>query len=176
MSATWQELASLKRAGESQLVERYRIEFFKGEAPSEGRGYPVTHTPWGVAREFFPAMYLAGISQRSAWPETQLVLNMHLEFLPERRVTGMLGIWPPDRWDELEPPYNEMFAVNLAEAIHKYPSKWLAPQRGPVVYFIWSSPVDFEKPPAPGAPPPELLSARAEVESIKRGWLDDTSG
>lgn len=169
MSASWRELAAQKRAGEDRLIERYRLELLGDDGPRTGRGYPVTQTPWGPARQFFPAMYVAGISRRSVWPETQIVLNLFLEFAPDRRVIGMRGIWPPAKWDDPEPPYNELFAVNLAESIHKYGPSWLAAQQGPVVYFVWSTPVDFEYPPALGGPPPELLAARAEVERIRNG-------
>jgi hypothetical protein len=62
-----------------------------------------------------------------------------------------------------EPPYNELFWVHLAEGIHTYP---VAGQGGPVAYFVWRIPVDFENPPAAGGPPSELLDGRAELDRI----------
>ena len=56
-----------------------------------------------------------------------------------------------------------------AEAV-EIPS-WLRVQPGPVVYFIWSSPVDLDDPPASGNPPQELLAARAETANINSHWL-----
>jgi hypothetical protein len=170
MSDSWQELAQRKRPAEDRLIEQYRKEFFKGDLPSSGRGYEVSRTPWGVARRFFPAMYLASIGRRSAWPETQVVLKLFFEFAPGRRVIGMRGIWPPGRWDAPDPPHNDMFGMNLAESIQKHAGRWLAAQQGPIAYFIWSTPVDRTRPPAPGNPPPELLTARAEVDRIRCAW------
>jgi hypothetical protein len=171
MTETWQELAARKRPAEDRLIERHRQGFFRGEAPAAGRGYPTIQTPWGVAREFFPAMHAADIQRRSAWPETQIVLNLFLEFAPERRVIAMWPIWLRESVQEGEPPYNDVLAINIGEAIQKRAPSRLALQPGPFVYCIWENPIDLTDPPAPGNPPPELVNARAETEQIKSRWL-----
>lgn len=176
MSGTWQQLASDRRPAENRLIARYRSAFFRGEKPAAGRGSRTVQTPWGIGCGFFPGMYVAEINRRSAWPETQIVLNLWLDFAPDRRVVAMWPVWPPEYWHADEPPYNDVLYANLAEAIQKRAVKRFASQPGQIVYFIWGAPVDFEHPPAPGDPPPELMSARAEIAQIKSKWRSPLAG
>jgi hypothetical protein len=166
MSQSWHELAVSKREAEDGLIGRYRLEVFDGARPAADRGYRTVDTPWGIGRQFFPGLYVAGISRRSAWPETGVVLNLFSEARLDQRVVAIKGIWPPDRWHETEPPYNELFWMHLAEGILTYPRRRIAGQAGPVAYFVWRSPVDFDNPPAAGDPPSELLDGRAELDRI----------
>jgi hypothetical protein len=170
MTERWIDLAASRRPAEDRLIDRYRADFFEGDAPATDRGYPTIETPWGLGRKFFTGLYVTALGGRSAWPETQLVLDLFWEVVPDRRVVAMRSLWPPDRWHDMEPPYNELLGIHLVEGIHKHAQRWLAVQPGPVVYFIWQSPVDFANPPAPGAPPAELVSARSEIDRIKSEW------
>lgn len=172
MSGSWQEVAAQKGSAEDRLIDRYRLELFDGERPADSRGYPTIETPWGCGRQIFPGLYVAGIGRRSVWPETQMVLQLFLTSHPDKQVIGWWGIWPPGHRNDSDPPYNEMFSVNLAESVHKHASRWLALQPGPVAYFIWWTPTDLEHPPALGDPPPELLSARAELDAIRSRWTE----
>lgn len=171
MTESWIDLAAIRQSAEDRSIDRYREDFFRGDAPATDRGYATIETPWGLGRQFFTGLYVTAFGRRSAWPETQLVLDLFWDVVPDRRVVVMRCLWPPDRRRDIEPPYNELFDVNLVEGIHKHAQRWLAMQPGPVVYFIWQSPVDFDDPPAPGPPPAELVSARAEIDRIKSEWL-----
>jgi hypothetical protein len=62
------------------------------------------------------------------------------------------------------------------EWIHKRSTRWMSMQPGPLVDFIWSSSVDFDRPPAAGDPPPELLTARSQIDRIKSAWTDIPRG
>jgi hypothetical protein len=117
-----------------------------------------------VGHRFENGLYITSFGRRSAWPETQIVLNIFWKVHPDRRFVVMKGLWPPARIDRPEPPENELFYMNLWESMLTRAGRWLRVQPGPVVYFIWGSPVDLDNPPAPGDPPSELLEARAETE------------
>jgi hypothetical protein len=167
----WQDHAGHVEPAEDRLIDRYRDEFFRDRSPGSDRGYETTQTPWGVGRRFYSAMYVTAIERRSAWPETQMVLDMFWEGFPDRHFVVLRAIWPPDRWFDDEPPYNDLYWANLAEHIHTRAPEWLGVQPGPVVYFNWRNTVDLQHPPADGDPPPQLLAARQEIEDIERGWL-----
>lgn len=171
--STWQDLASERQAGEDSLIERFRATLFdRDESDTSDDPDRTVATPWGaVGHRFHRGLYITDFRRRSAWPETQLVLDVFWEAHPERRFIVMKGIWPPERIQEPEPPENELFDLNLWESIVTRARRWLRVQPGPVVYFIWSSPVDLEDPPASGNPPQELLAARAETANIKSHWL-----
>jgi hypothetical protein len=168
MTETWQELAAHKRSAEDRLIERHRTAFLISEGPGPGSNDGTKQTPWGASYRFFPGMYVAAIARRSAWPETQIVFHVFLDFIPDRPAIVMWPIWFPESWHAEEPPYNDVLGVNIAEALQKRFRNNLAAQPGPVLYFIWETLVDFAHPPAPGDPPPELLSARAETEHIRK--------
>lgn len=173
MTPTWRELAEEKRRNEDYLIDRYRERLFsEGPAVDETDDADrVIDTPRGVGHRFHRGLYATAFSRRSAWPETQLVMELFWQAYADRRFVVMKAIWPPDRIHDFAPPYNDLFYVNLWESIMTRAPEWLAVQPGPVVYLIWSSPVDFDNPPAPGDPPAELLSARSEVDQLKRQWL-----
>jgi hypothetical protein len=166
MIESWQQFAVRKRNSEDRLIGRYRLEAFNGDTPAEGRGYPTLDTAWGLGREFHPGLYVAGVGRGSAWPETGIVLNLFSEARPQQKIVAIKGIWPPDQWHQDQPPYNEMFWMNLAEGIETYPRRRISGQNGPVAYFVWRSTVDLANPPADGDPPLELLDARAELDRI----------
>jgi hypothetical protein len=114
----WRDHADQVEPAEDRLIDRYRDEFFKGRSPASDRGYETTQTPSGIGRRFYPAMYVTAIERRSAWPETQMVLDMFWESIPDRHFVVLRAIWPPDRWFDDEPPYNDLYWANLAEHIH----------------------------------------------------------
>lgn len=170
-SVNWRDRAAHVEPAEDRLIDRYRHQAFAGTEPAPGRGYQTTETPWGIGRTFFSGMHVTGIGRRSAWPETQMVLDMFWENFPDRRFIVLRPIWPPGHWFDAEPRYNDVFWVNLVEGIHKRGGEWLRVQPGPLVYFIWSNIVDVHNPPGDGDPPPELITARQEIDDIKRRWL-----
>jgi hypothetical protein len=177
MALTWKEIATQVRPAEDLLIDRYVQALFKGDVPQPELGYPTLETPWGTGRVLpMISMCVTGIRRLSAWPETMMVLDAFWENFPDRRFVLMVSIWPRSRWQDPEPPYNEMFDVNLVEWIYKRSTRWMAMQAGPLVYFIWSNSVDFERPPAPGDPPSELLAARSEIDEIKSAWTDTSRG
>jgi hypothetical protein len=177
MALTWTEIAAQVRPAEDRLIERYVKDFFKDDVPQPGLGYPTLETPRGTGRALpIISMYVTGIRRLSAWPETMIVLDAFWENFPDRRFVLVVSIWPPSRWQDPEPPYNEMFYVNLAGWIHKRSVRWMSMQPGPLVHFIWSSSVDFDRPLAPGDPPPDLLAARSEIDEIKSVWTDPRRG
>jgi hypothetical protein len=172
MTSQWQDLAAQKRSSEDRLIERYRAALFDhGSSASTADDARTITTPWGIGHRFHRGLYATEFSRRSAWPETQIVIDLVWQAYPERRFIVMRGIWPPERVHDPEPRYNDLFYINLWESIMTRASNWLAVQPGPVVYFIWSNRADLDDPPAAGDPPPELLSARAEVAAIKSRWL-----
>jgi hypothetical protein len=170
-SMDWRDRADQVKPAEDRLIDRYREEFFGGRSPASNRGYETTRTPWGLGRGFHRAMYVTAIDRRSAWPETQMVLDMFWENFPDRHFVVMRAVWPPDRWFDDEPPYNDLYWTNLAEHIHTRAPTWLRVQPGAVVYFNWRNMVDLQQPPADGGPPPALLAARQAMEEIESGWL-----
>jgi hypothetical protein len=95
---------------------------------------------------------------------------MFLDFAPERAAIVTWPLWIPENWDEDAPFYNDVFWVNIGEAVTKRFRKRLAEQPGPILYFLWRTEVDFDNPPAPGDPPRELLAARVELERIRSQW------
>jgi hypothetical protein len=167
----WRDHAAQVKPAEDRLIDRYRQELFRGTSPAPDRGYETTETPWGPGRQFFSAMHVTGIQRRSAWPETQMVLDMFWDNFPDRHFVVLRAIWPPDHWLDGEPPYNDVYWFNLAEHIATRGLQWLRVQPGPLVHFIWSNTVDLQHPPADGDPPPDLVAARREINDIKSGWL-----
>lgn len=168
MTETWEQGAARRRPAEDRVIARYRQAFFGGDAPAPDRGYPTVSTDRGLACEFFPAMAAARIARRSAWPETQIVIDIVLDFTPQRHGVVMWPMWSRERWDDQEPRYNDVLGINIGEAVQKRFDARLSGQRGPTLYFIWESPVDLSNPPALGGPPEELLLARDELDRIRR--------
>lgn len=164
---TWQDIAAQVRPAEERLIERYRSELFQGESASPDRGYMTVETPWGPARSIFPGVAVTGIGRRSAWPETQMVLDVFWQTFPDRPVVAMRPIWPYGRWHEAEPPYDEFFDMHLVEGIHKYGVRWVRAQADGVVYMAWRNRADLDNPPAEGEPPDELLRARSELDALQ---------
>lgn len=168
MIETWKEIAAEKRPAEDRLIDRYRSAFFKGDSPEAGRCYPTQETPWGLGREFFSGFFATSIGRRSAWPETQLILEFFWDIHPTRHFVAMRPIWPLGHSHDPEPPYNDVLSVNLVEAMHTgRENDWTAVQPGPMVYVISELRADPAEPPAPGDPPDELLTARAEVDELR---------
>lgn len=170
LALTWQEIAEQVRPAEDELIERYRYGLFQGDAPRAELGYPTMETPWGTGRNLdIVGMGVTGIRRLSAWPETMMVVDAFWPNFPDRRFVMMVTIWGMD-WHEAEPRYNDVFWWNLAEWIVKRAMSRMRQQPGPVVYFIWSVSVDPDRPPAPGDPPRELLTARSEIAQIRSSW------
>jgi hypothetical protein len=170
--STWQEIAEKRRAVEDRLIQRYQDRLFGDGSPiGEDADDRVAMTPWGLGHRFHSGFYITAFRRRSAWPETQVVMDLFWEAHEDRHFVLMKSIWPPDRIHDPGPPHNDLFYVNLWESIVSRASGWLRVQPGPLVYFIWSTPVDLNDPPAPGDPPSALLAARAETAEIKSHWL-----
>ena len=169
---SWQGIAAQKRPAEDRLIERYRARLIDHNNPRyvDDPESTVT-TAWGVGHRFESGFYVTGFSRRSAWPETQMVLDVFWDIHPDRRFVVMRSLWPPGQIHEPEPPESGYFYLNLWESIVARATRWLRVQPGPVVYFIWSTTNDLDDPPAPGDPPPELLAARAQTAAIKRRWV-----
>jgi hypothetical protein len=93
VASTWKEIAAQVRPAEDRLIERYVSELFKGDVPQPGLGYPTLETPWGTGRGLpIISMYITGIRQLSAWPETRMVLDAFWENFPDRRFVLMVPI------------------------------------------------------------------------------------
>jgi hypothetical protein len=168
IDADWARLAAERGTGEDRLIARYRRELFGGDAPADEHKR-TQDTPWGPGVPFHEGMIVTAIRRRGAWPETQMVLDLFWTNLPDRQCVLMLGIWPPGRIREPEPPYNRVFWFNLLEEMHTRAGRVLHKQAGPVAYYIGGISYAVD-PPALGRPPAELLRARDEVQEIQRGW------
>lgn len=170
MDREWVILAAERRAAEDGLIARYRADFF-------GDGVLVAVDRTGGAGSggpgvgFAPGMRLMAIDRRSAWPETQMVLDLRWDVFPGRRVVMMTPIWPPALIREPDPPYNGVLWANVMEWLHGR-GRMLRRQSSPVIYDVGENRYDLD-PPALGDPPEELMRARSEIDDIRRRWTAD---
>ena len=170
MDREWVILAAESRAAEDGLIARYRADFF-----GDGTSVAVDRTgragSGGSGVGFAPGMRLMAIDRRSARPETQMVLDLCWDVFPGRRVVMMTPIWPPALIREPEPPYNSVLWANVTEWLHGR-GRMLRRQSGPVIYDVGENRYDLD-PPALGDPPEELMTARSEIDDIRRRWTAD---
>ena len=168
------ELAAERIAGEDRLIERHRDELFGDDARADAQPTAMQSTPLGPAVQVAPDVFVTEITRRSAWPETQMVLDVFWAAFPDRHFVVLHGIWPPAQVRRPTPPYNDVLRFNVAEWLHTRAPRLLHERHGPIVYYFGSTRYD-QHPPALGQPPTEVLVARQEDDQIKRGWASEES-
>jgi hypothetical protein len=166
----WRELAAEKRAGEDRLIARYRHQLFGDGASCTAEKTRLQQTPWGPGAQVASDLFVTATGRRSAWPETQMVLDVFWHTFPDRPWVMMLGVWPPAEIRDVEPRYNDVLWFNLREWLHSASVRRLREQPGPVVYYVHGNRYD-DHPAALGPEPAELRAARQEDDQMKRGWL-----
>jgi hypothetical protein len=166
----WRELAAEKRAGEDRLIARYRHQLFGDGASRAVEKTRMHQTPWGPGAQVASDLFVTAIGRRSAWPETQMVLDVFWSTFPDRPWVMMLGVWPPAEIRDSEPRYNDVLWFNLREWLHSASMPRLHEQPGPVAYYVHGNRYD-DHPAALGPEPAELLAARQEDDQMKRAWL-----
>ena len=107
-----------RRAAEEQLRARYEAKLLR---TIELRADERTLWPVGPGRaQLFESMSGAFVEElrlEGSFPDTEFVLVYRHQLRPGHRFELRWRVWPGDSVAQAEPPYNDVFTMNLTEDI-----------------------------------------------------------